>query len=111
MAAPAELNRVEVLTLVAIARLTDDAYGVAIRQEIEDCSGRDVSMAAVYAALDRLERQRLIRSWVSEPRPQPGGRARRHFALTDDGRALVRRERASAMRLWRGLPAGAIGRR
>jgi DNA-binding PadR family transcriptional regulator len=53
----------------------------------------------------------LIRSAVSEPRPQPGGRARRTFALTDDGRAVVRRERASAMRMWRGVPAGAIGRR
>jgi DNA-binding PadR family transcriptional regulator len=110
VAAPADLNRIELLTLVAIARLSD-AYGVTIRQEIDDCSGRDVSMAAVYAALERLERQRLIHSRVTEPRPQPGGRARRQFALTDDGRALVRRERASALRMWRGVPAGAIGRR
>jgi DNA-binding PadR family transcriptional regulator len=111
MAPPSDLNRIELLTLVAIARIGDEAYGVTIRQEIEDCSGRDVSMAAVYAALERLEGQRLIHAWVSGPRPQPAGRARRHFALTDDGRALVRRERSSALRMWRGVPAGATGRR
>ena len=108
---PADLKPIEVYTLVAIARVGDEPYGVTIRQEIHDCCGRDVSMAAVYAALERLERQGLVRLWQSEPRPERGGRARRHFALTDDGRALVRRERASAMRMWRGVPAGAFGRR
>src|SRR5687768_2342163 len=97
------LNHTELLTLVAMARLGDDAYGVTISAEIKDCTKRPVSLAAVYAALDRLEQQGLVKPWLSEPVPERGGRARRHYALTADGRALVRRERANALRMWRGV--------
>jgi PadR family transcriptional regulator, regulatory protein PadR len=97
------LNQTELLTLVAMARLGDEAYGVTISTEINDCTRRRVSLAAVYAALDRLERQGLVKAWLSEPLPERGGRARRHYALTAGGRALVRRERASALRMWRGV--------
>jgi DNA-binding PadR family transcriptional regulator len=57
-------------------------------------------MAAVYAALDRLERQGLTGSWRSEPRPERGGRARRHFQLTDAGRHALRHERDLMRRVW-----------
>ena len=107
----ASLSQTELFTLVAIARLSDQAYGVPIRQEIHEFSGRDVSMAAVYEALERLERRGWIQAWLSEPRPERGGRARRHFALTASGRAFVRRERENALRMWRSVPADAIGRR
>src|SRR5688500_16130253 len=98
--APA-LSHTELLTLVAMARLGDEAYGVTIAAEIKDCSGRRLSLAGVSAALDRLEQQGLAKAWLSEPLPERGGRARRHYALTADGRALVRRERANALRMWR----------
>jgi PadR family transcriptional regulator PadR len=100
---PTTLSPTEVLTLVSVARLGDTAYGVTIRQDIHDCTARGVSLAAVYAALDRLERQGLVRPWLSEPRPERGGRARRHYALTAAGQAVVRVERANAARMWRGV--------
>ena len=84
------LSQLEVLALLALARLGDDAYGVTVREEIATVTGRDVSMAAIYAALDRLERSGLVRPWQSEPRPERGGRARRHFALTAAGRVPKR---------------------
>ena len=104
-------NQVELLVLVAMARLGDTAYGVTIREEIAACSGRDVSMAAVYAALDRLERQRFVRPWWSEPRAERGGRARRQYRLTADARELLRRERAITLRMWRGISLDNGGRR
>jgi DNA-binding PadR family transcriptional regulator len=108
----AALNQTELLTLVAIVRLGDAAaYGVTIRQEIQDCSGRIVSLAAVYAALDRLERSGLARPWLSEPRAERGGRARRCYSPTPAGRALIRRERAVALRIWQDASLGPGDRR
>ena len=97
------LNHVEVLTLVAIARLGDAAYGVTIKEDIGACAGRDVSMAAVYAALDRLERYGLAKTGLSEPRPERGGRARRLYHLTATGRATLRREGSAAVRMWKSV--------
>jgi PadR family transcriptional regulator, regulatory protein PadR len=97
------LNHVEVLTIVAITRLGDAAYGVTIREDIGECAGRDVSMAAVYAALDRLERYGLVKTWMSEPRRERGGRARRHYHLTAAGRATLRREGSTALRMWKSV--------
>ena len=105
------LSRLELLALVALARLGDDGYGVTVQQEIATVTGREVSMAAIYAALDRLERGGLVRPWQSEPRPERGGRARRHFALTAAARAALRTERAIMTRMWQGVTLPDEGRR
>jgi len=65
------LTDFELMTLLAILRIGDEAYGVAIRQEIHRRSGRDVSINAVYTTLDRLERKGLLESWVGDPTPEP----------------------------------------
>jgi DNA-binding PadR family transcriptional regulator len=105
------LNRIELLALVAVLRLGDEAYGVTIHEEIERAAGRAVSMAGVYSALDRLDRRGLVRIWQSEPRPERGGRARRHYRLSAAGRQIVRREREAALRMWQGLATDLDGRR
>lgn len=97
------LDRLELLALLALTRLGEDAYGVTVCDDISAVTSREVSMAAVYAALDRLERGGLVRAWQSEPRPERGGRARRHFALTAAGRGALRDERALMTRMWRGV--------
>lgn len=98
------LPEVELLTLLAVARIGDGAYGVAILDEIRTSSGMEASVAAVYAALERLDRQGLIRVSLSDPVPERGGRARREYRLTPIGRSRLRRERAAAMRIWRLKP-------
>jgi DNA-binding PadR family transcriptional regulator len=108
---PPLMHVLDVLTLVAVARLGDDAYGVTVREDIAAVTGRDVSMAAVYAALDRLTTQRLVSPWQSEPRAERGGRARRHFAVTAAGKAALRAERETTERLWRGVPPAIAARR
>ena len=105
------LNPIEILALVAVLRLRDEAYGVTIHEEIERAAGRAVSMAGVYSALDRLERRGLVRVWHSEPLPERGGRARRHYQLSAAGRQIVRRERDVALRMWRGLAPDLDGRK
>jgi DNA-binding PadR family transcriptional regulator len=97
---PPSFTRVDLLALIALTRLGDEAYGVTIRDEIRRVTGRDVSIAAVYAALERLGHQRLVEPWRSEPRPERGGRSRRQFRLTTDGRRALEDERGAMRRLW-----------
>jgi DNA-binding PadR family transcriptional regulator len=105
------VKQIELFTLVAVLRLGEHAYGVSIHEETERVAGRGVSMAGVYSALDRLERQGLTRSWMSEPRASQGGRARRHYELTAAGRELVRAERDRALRMWGGVSSNLLARR
>ena len=61
------LGGFELLVLLALIRLGDDAYGVPISNEIEASSGRSVSIGSIYITLDRLERKGLVSSTLGEP--------------------------------------------
>ena len=98
------LTDFEIMILLAIMRVGDDAYGVTIAREIEQTAGRRVQLPAVYVALDRLEKQGLVRSWVGEATPQRGGRAKKHFALTRAGVGSVQDTRDALTALWSQLP-------
>lgn len=98
-----EPNEVEQLILLALVRLGRGAYGVPVRAEIERRSGRKVSLAAVYGALDRMETRGYVKSWLSEPLPERGGRARKHFRITPSGARALRDAREVMTRMWRGL--------
>ena len=75
--------------LLALLRLGPDAYGATIRREIEERTGRELAISAVYTTLQRLEHKGLVRSRVGEPLPERGGRRRKHFELLPLGaRAL-----------------------
>jgi DNA-binding PadR family transcriptional regulator len=99
------LGAFEQWVLLALMRLGDNAYGMTIRREIEDQTGRPVSLGAVYTTLDRLETKGYIRSSTSPGTPERGGRARRFFRTESAGEgALDEALRANdAMRA--GLPA------
>lgn len=79
------LGEFEYLLITAAARLGDDAYGAAIRQEIEAATGRPCSIGALYTTLDRLEEKGLLRTWMGEATPQRGGRARRMVQVSAKG--------------------------
>ncbi|HEV1287668.1 MAG TPA: helix-turn-helix transcriptional regulator [Bryobacteraceae bacterium] len=87
------LGEFEHLILLAVLRLDDDAYGMRVRQEIADRTGRDVSIGAVYATLDRLAEKGLVVSSMGEATPERGGRAKRSFRLTRAGADSVNRAR------------------
>lgn len=97
------LTETEQLVLLALVRLGDQAYGVPVRTEIEATGGREVSLAAVYAALDRLEARGYVESWLSEPVPERGGRARKHFRVTPAGARALHEARELMARMWKGL--------
>jgi DNA-binding PadR family transcriptional regulator len=76
------LGEFEYFLLTAAARLGDDAYGAAIRQEIEKTTGRRCSLGALYTTVDRLETKGLLKTWMGEATPQRGGRAKRMVRVT-----------------------------
>jgi DNA-binding PadR family transcriptional regulator len=94
------LGEIDLLTLLALARSPDGGYGVAVIDAIKELAGREVSVAAAYAALERLAQRGLVRATMSDPLPERGGRARRQYRVTPTGRARLRRERETAMRMW-----------
>jgi DNA-binding PadR family transcriptional regulator len=106
MAPPRDaLGEFEQLLLLAIVRLGDEAYGVTIRREIESRTGREIAIGALYTALDRLERKGFVRSAMSEPTAERGGRSRRHFRIKPAGAAALRQSRERLARMWEGLTA------
>lgn len=101
------LGEFEHIIMLALLRLEDRAYGVTIRQEIELRTKREVSIGAVYATLDRLEKKGYVKSRRSAPTPERGGRAKRFFHVTAKGVAAVNEIQRALSSMTEGL--GLIG--
>jgi DNA-binding PadR family transcriptional regulator len=100
MASPVNIGQFEQLVLTAILRCGRNAYGVTIHSGVEELSGdRSIALGAVYATLDRLEDKGLISSWLSDPTPERGGRAKRHYKLESDGERALRESALTARRI------------
>ena len=93
------LGEFEQIVLLAAARLERETYGMEIRREIEARTGRQVSIGAVYATLDRLE----DKGFVQARHDAAAGRARRFFVLTPDGVDALEASRDIHARMWSGL--------
>jgi PadR family transcriptional regulator len=95
MSRPQNLGEFEQIVLLAILRLKESAYGVSIRAEIFECTGRKTTSGALYTTLERLEGKGYLSSRVGEPTPERGGRAKRYYRISASGLdALVRAQRA-----------------
>jgi len=98
-----QLGEFEYLMLTAVARLGDGAYGVAIRQEIEDATGRPCSLGALYTTIDRLEQKGLVKTSMGDPTPQRGGRPKRMVRITSKGTQAATTFYNAVMRVSRGV--------
>ena len=90
-AGPRGLGEFELVVLLAVVRVQEDAYGPRILEEIETRTQRSVSRGSVYITLDRLESKGLVRSRKGEATPMRGGRKKRLFKATAAGLKSVRR--------------------
>jgi PadR family transcriptional regulator PadR len=98
------LGEFELMILLAVIHLGDEAYGVPISRELETHRRRDVSVGSVYAALERLEGKGLVESSLGEPTAERGGKAKRYFRVTKEGLRQVHETRRVLSKLWRSLP-------
>lgn len=100
------LGELETAVLLAVVRLGREAYGAAIRRDLAERTGREHSVGAVYATLERLQAKALLESWMTEPEAVRGGRARRCYRSTTAGDAALRHAQEAAKALWSGVSAG-----
>lgn len=103
MPTPTPLGEFEVMVLMATLHLGREAFGSAIRDEIERRTGRAVARGAVYVTLDRLEEKGLLASDLGEPSPGRGGRPKRFFRVTAAGVKGVKHSLALLARMHKGL--------
>ena len=101
MAKPDSLGQFEQLVLTAILSLREDAYGVTIHAKVEDLGRQKaVALGAIYVTLDRLEDKGMVSSWLSDPTPERGGRAKRCYRLEALGERALQESAATAKRIW-----------
>lgn len=100
------LGEFEQLVLLAILQLDGDVYGIPIVDEIERRTRRAVAPAAVYVTLRRLEHKGQVRSWMSDPTPERGGKSRRCVSVTRAGLSSLRHARRTIDEMWKGLDPG-----
>ena len=97
------LGEFEQMVMLTIMRLGEQAYGLAIRAELESVAGRRPSSGALYTTLDRLEKKDLLSSSAGESSAERGGRPRRYVTLTPQGHTALAQSRNTLMALWEGI--------
>ncbi|HSJ63739.1 MAG TPA: PadR family transcriptional regulator [Gemmatimonadaceae bacterium] len=103
MSDDAPLGVFEEQVMLGVIRTGEEAYGMNVRRELERVTGREVSIGAVYATLDRLEAKGYVTS-----RRAPGSGSRRTFAVLGAGAQVLAETRAIRDRLWRGIDAARL---
>jgi DNA-binding PadR family transcriptional regulator len=102
---PISLGEFEQMVLLAVlcAGQETDAYGVNVHAELQSRTKRRVARGAVYMTLDRLEKKGLLSSYLTDPTPERGGRARRCYRVTKPAIAALRASRRALLNLWEGV--------
>jgi len=97
------VGTLEHIVLLALVHLKSNAYGMTVRREIEQRTGRDISIGAIYTTLQRLESKGYVSSTVGEPTAERGGRAKRMFRLEADGRRALRASQNAIAQMTAGI--------
>jgi len=94
------LREFEELVLLSVLMVSPHAHGPSLQQVLGEEAHRDVSLGAIYTALDRLGRKGLVSSELGDPTPVRGGRRKRHYQLTPEGLKHVREARRVREQMW-----------
>lgn len=97
------LGEFETVVLLALLRLANDAYGAAIRQLLQQEINRDVTLGALYSTLERMEKKGLVVSKFGESTAQRGGRPKRFFTVTGEGKTALLHAKKALDTLWQGV--------
>ncbi len=93
----------EQMVLLAVMRLGEGAFALAVLKELDRQTGRRVSRGSLYKTLDRMDAKGLVRWRTEEATPERGGHPRRLFDVTPRGVEMLRTSRKALFRLWDGL--------
>lgn len=98
------LTRTEEWLLLAVWKLQDEAYGLAVRRHLSDLLGREMSVGAVYIPLERLARKGYLATTESAPTAERGGRRKKFYRLTPKGAAALQAVQEIQRAAWASLP-------
>ncbi len=98
------LTRSEEFLLLAIWRLQNNAYGVTIREQLKESTGKSWAFGALFVSLDRLVKKGFLQSHLSDPTPERGGRSKRMYRLTDEGMKALLEVKQVEKKMWADLP-------
>ena len=99
-----EFEQLVLLAVLCASQDGEDAYGVNVHGELEARTKRRVARGAIYMTLDRLEKKGLLASYLTEPTPERGGRAKRCYRVTRPAMAALHDSRRALQQLCKGLP-------
>ena len=99
-----QLGEFEEIVLLTVAILHGDAYGVSIKQEIEERLDRKVSVSALQTALRRMEKKGYLKSEFGEATAMRGGKRKRYFQVTRTGKAALDYTKETRSKLWSAVP-------
>lgn len=100
------LTDLEQLLLLATLRVGDGAYAAALLDDLAETADRSVSLGTIYVTMVRLEERGLVASELGAPTAQRGGKAKRLYRVTEEGREALERARSILERMWRGVEGG-----
>lgn len=98
------LSRTEEMLLLTVWRLQDKAYGVTIREQLYNITGKTWAFGALFVSLDRLNKKGFLTSQLSAPTPERGGRSKRMYRVTPKGLQVLVEIRKIQEAMWEGIP-------
>lgn len=102
------LGEFEEIVLLTVGVLFGEAYGVAIKDAIEERAHRKVSVGALQSALKRMENKGYLESRTGETTPQRGGKPKRYYTITAYGKRALQQSRDIRTELWEAIPKIAL---
>jgi DNA-binding PadR family transcriptional regulator len=105
MAGENNIGGLEQLVLISLVRLGEDAYGVAVHEDITKRTGRSMTYATIYTTLSRLEQKGLVRMRTGEPTAERGGRRKNYYLINAAGRRALNESLDALRTMTRGLGA------
>ncbi len=104
-----ELTKAEEILLLAIMRLKDNAYGVAIKRHIQENTGKDLPYGTLYFILEQLTKKGYVKRFTGESKPERGGRSRIYYTLTSEGNMALKHAYKMQQKIWSGYTELAWG--
>ena len=98
------LGEFEELVLLTVGVLSDNAYGVSVKNEVENQSGRKATLSAIHAVLNRLQEKGLLDSTFGAATNERGGKRKRLFKMTNLGKDALKSSRSLRDQLWDQIP-------
>ena len=105
------ISRLEEAILIAVWKLSENAYGVTINKHVSESFNKKYTMGALYFSLDQLLRKGFVNKYLKNISLEKAGRSRTYYTLTSKGKKALQEVRSHQKSLWEGIPEMAFERK